>query len=299
MTTAPEVSVPDEMSEVDMMLSALGDIAHPNGGTPVASEEHPDDSQAGGEEEEPGAPPAPGAEEVEGGAPSDTTTPLTPPGYIDFEGQQLPVADVRAFLELNERLRSDPAVAERVTKALQPPTEEPKLPEWIDPEDQSTVQMYRQLQAVEQKANAFSAQAAQAAERDQRARVVDGFRAGVASFRSRYPHLSEDQIAQIAQATGRANIVDGLERTEGSISAAFDKGLEMMLWSDPKLRSLAQSDTSTTVPDKSNTRKTKQAALSGSGGSTPQTKRPDTKPKTREELMSRMLDDIRSDPDLH
>ena len=255
--TAPTISVPDEMSEVDMMLSALGDIAHPNGGTPSGSEETPD-SQAGEEEV------APPATEPEGGEEEPTpqaSAPLTPPGYIDFEGQQLPVADVRAFLELNERLRSDPAVAERVTKALQAPSEDPKLPEWIDPEDQSTVQMYRHLQTIEQKANAFSAQAAQAAERDQRARVVDGFRAGVASFRARYPHLSDDQIAQISQATGRANIVDGLERTEGSISAAFDKGLEMVLWSDPKLRSLAQSEEQTTVPPKD--RKAKQAALSG------------------------------------
>jgi hypothetical protein len=291
MTDTSQVSVPDEMSEVDMMLSALGDIAHPNGGTSVESEE------PSAPTEEPGDATPPEEPEPSEETPPPPTASLTPPGYIDFEGQQLPVADVRAFLELNERLRSDPAVAERVTQALKPPVEEPKLPEWIDPEDQTTVQMWRHLQSVEQKANAFSAQAQQAAERDQRAKVVDGFRAGVASFKARYPHLSEDQVAQIAQATGRANIVDGLERTEGSISAAFDKGLEMMLWSDPKLRSLAQPEASTTVPPKD--RKTKQSALSGSGGSTPQTKRPDTKPKTREELMSRMLDDIRSDPDLH
>lgn len=292
-TSAPEVSVPDEMSEVDMMLSALGDIAHPNGGTSVESEE------PSAPTEEPGDANPPEEPEPSEETPPPPTASLTPPGYIDFEGQQLPVADVRAFLELNERLRSDPAVAERVTKALQPPAETPALPEWLDPEDTTAVNMYRELEAIKGRSNALAAQAAQVQERAQRAKVVDGFRAGVASFKARYPHLSEDQIAQIAQATGRANIVDGLERTEGSISAAFDKGLEMMLWSDPKLRSLAQPEAGATVPDKSNKRKAQQAALSGSGGSTPQTKRPDTKPKTREELMSRMLDDIRSDPDLH
>lgn len=291
-TSAPEVSVPDEMSEVDMMLSALGDIAHPNGG--ASDQEHEETSES---TEETGETSQPGPEASEE-APQPPAAPLTPPGYIDFEGQQLPVADVRAFLELNDRLKSDPAVAERVTKALAPPVEAPPLPEWIDPEDRSTVNMWNHLQEVEKNANAVRFQAQQVAEREQRARVVDGFRAGVASFRARYPHLTEDQIAQVAQATGKANIVDGLERTEGSISAAFDKGLEMVLWSDPKLRSLAQGEAQTTVPDKSKDRKGKQAALSGSGGSTPQTSRSSTKPKTREELMKQMLDDVRSDPDL-
>lgn len=290
--SAPEVSVPDEMSEVDQMLAALGDIAHP-GGASQEDETSPDE----GEEESPGTSAEPGEGDGEEAPEPTSSAPLTPPGYIDFEGQQLPVSDVRAFLELNERLRSDPATAERVTKALSPPQETPALPEWIDPEDATTVQMYRHLEAVEQKANAFSAQAQQAAEREQRARVVDGFRAGVSAFRAKYPHLDDDQIALVAQATGRANIVDGLERTEGSISAAFERGMEMTMWGDPKLRSLAEQDQQTKVPPKD--RKAKQTALSGSGGSTPQTKRPDTKPKTREELMARMLDDVRSDPDLN
>lgn len=273
------------------MLAALGDIAHP-GGASAEDAPQPDEEEVETPE------PTTGAGEGEEEPPSpQASAPLTPPGYIDFEGQQLPVSDVRAFLELNERLRSDPATAERVTKALSPPQETPSLPDWIDPEDATTVQMYRHLEAVEQKANAFSAQAQQAAERDQRAKVVDGFRAGVSAFRAKYPHLDDDQIALVAQATGRANIVDGLERTEGSISAAFERGMEMTMWGDPKLRSLAEQDQQTKVPPKD--RKAKQTALSGSGGSTPQTKRPDTKPKTREELMARMLDDVRSDPDLN
>lgn len=295
MTTAPEVSVPDEMSEVDMMLAALGDIAHPDGGS-VADEEVPESSQAG--DETAGAPPTPDEEEAGGGEVPTPSAPLTPPGYIDFEGQQLPVADVRAFLELNERLRTDPAAAERVTQALQPPQEAPKLPDWLDPEDTQSVQMWQHLQSVEQKANAITARAAHDHERENRARVVDGFRSGVAAFKAKYPHLNEDQIAQIARATGQANIVDGLEKTEGSIAAAFEKGMDMTMWGDPKLRSLAQPEGGTTVPGKPD-RKAKQAALSGSGGSTPQTKPATTKPKTREELMQQMLSDVRNDPDLH
>lgn len=276
-----------------MMLSALGDIARPSGGTSDEPEETPESGT--GEETGAATPETEGGEE----AVAPPSAPLTPPGFIDFEGQHLPVADVRAFLELNERLRSDPAVAERVTKALSPPTEAPALPDWLDPEDQSSVKMWQHLQSVEANANTLRAQATQSQEREQRARVVDGFRAGVASFRSRYPQLNEDQVAAVAQATGRANIVDGLERTEGSIAAAFDKGLEMVLWSDPNLRSLAQGDGTTTVPPKSKDRKAKQAALSGSGGSAPQTNKTTSKPKTREELMGQMLDHVRSDPDLN
>ena len=106
---------------------------------------------------------------------------------------------------------------------------------------------------------------------------------------------ADDQVRQIADATGRANIIEGLERTEGSLTAAFDRGMEMTMWGTPELRSLAQAANADNVPGKKSTdRKSKQSALSGSCGSAPRTKPAQGPPKTRGELMERMLADVRA-----
>lgn len=219
---------------------------------------------------------------------------IAPPGTLEFEGQFLPIDEVRALLALNDRLKAEPETAQRVAEAITPKQPVANvLPEWIDPEDGTAVKLYEEVQAAKAETARLQAANAQVNERDQRARVVDAFRTAVSSFKTQYPHLTDEQVAKVADLTGRANIVEGLERSEGSLTAAFEKGMNMTLWSDPSLRTLAEGDK---VKSKSD-RKQKQSALSGSGGSVPRNR--ETKvAKTRDELMANMLDHVRSDPDL-
>ena len=288
--TAPSFAT--EVSEVDAMLAALHEM------TDV--DETTDQESSTGTEEHPagdaGSEGLPAAGDEEGEAVAQTSPPIAPPGTIEFEGQYLPIEDVRALVALNEKLKAEPETAQRVAEAITPKPADNVLPEWLDPDDTTSVRLYEEMQAAKAETARLQAHAAQTNERDQRARVVDSFRSAVSGFKAKYPDLSDDQIAKVADATGRANIVEGLERTEGSLTAAFDRGMEMTLWSDPALRSLVVEAQGDKVSPKSD-RKRKQSALSGSGGSVPRTKEPKV-PKTRDELMATMLNAVRSDPDL-
>jgi hypothetical protein len=283
--TEIEAAFPD----LDEMLDGLHEIAGAEESTPS---ETPD---GGGQEETGNAPPA--AAEEGGGAVSDTPSPV-PPGYIDFEGQQLPVDQVRALLELDRRMREEPEVAQRVGQALKAPEEPAKLPDWIDPEDTQAVRLYEHSESIRAENDRQRAQLAQVNERDARARVVDAFRGAVGSFKAAHPNLNDEQIAQIADACGRANIVEGLERTEGSLTQAFVRGMEMTMWGTPSLRSLALSEEQGSVAGKSKDRKQKTAALSPSGGSAPRTETRKAVPKTREEAAAMALQALREDPSL-
>jgi hypothetical protein len=189
-----------------------------------------------------------------------------PPGYIEFEGRTWPIDEVRALLQLNQRMRDDPDVATRVSGAIAPPPEtEPKLPEWIDPEDRTAVGLWHETQAAKTRAEQAERRLTAKSEEERRAHVVDSFRSAVSQFRTKHPNLNDEQVAQIADMTGRANIIEGLERTEGSLAAAFDRGMEMTMWSTPDLRSLALADQSDTVPanDKAQARKQKSRRTDG------------------------------------
>lgn len=288
MTTAP---FPTEMTEVDQMLASLSDLAE---GTPDPSSDTEDqEPQDGVGSQPPDAEPGEGEGESEG---DQTGTALAPPGTIEFEGQYLPIDEVRALLALNDRLKAEPETAQRVSDAIRPQERTNVLPEWIDPEDATAVRLYEEVQSARAETARLQAQNNQSTERDQRARVVDSFRNAVSSFKAKYPGLSDEQIAKVADATGRANIVEGLERSEGSLTAAFDRGMEMTMWSDPNLRSLVAQAQQDKVPSKTD-RKSKQSALSGSGGTVPRTREPKVA-KTRDELMENMLNAVRTDPDL-
>jgi hypothetical protein len=286
-TSAP--SFPTEISDVDAMLAALNEIVEE---APKPEEEEPEPVAA--------KDPYPHGVDEHGNdiKPDEPEVAIAPPGTIEFEGQYLPIDEVRALLALNDRLKAEPETAQRVADAISPKTAPVAnvLPDWVDPEDTTAVKLYEEVQAAKAETARLQAQNAQVNERDQRAKVVDSFRSAVSSFKAQYPHLTDEQIAKVADLTGRANIVEGLERSEGSLTAAFEKGMTMTLWSDPTLRSLVAEPEGAKVKSKSD-RKQKQSALSGSGGSVPRN-RETRVAKTRDELMANMLDHVRSDPDL-
>lgn len=303
MTTAPEPGTfPREMSlaeatadalDTDAMLAELNDLVTPSDdqapevGSP--SDGAPsDDPPAGDGEDDPSA--------------TEPTPQTVPPGMIEFEGELLPVDEVRQLLALNARLKADPEAAQRIAAAARAPkvdgTTPPALPDFIDPDDHATVALYTEVQALKAE-NARRAQAeANGAEATRRTQVVDSFRSAVANFKVQHPNLTDDDIRQVADATGKANIVEGLERSTGSLTLAFERGMEMTMWGDTELRSLAVADNAGTVAKKAADRKSKSSALTGGGGSVSKSTAPPKVPKTRDELMAAMLQDVRSDPTL-
>ena len=282
--TTESAPFPQEMSEVDAMLASLHEL------TNTGTLEQPDEEEASVEEDSIGS-----ESGDEGGDDTSIASPsLAPPGTIEFEGQYLPIDEVRQLLAFSERLKTEPDFASRVREAAVPKPQS-ELPEWVDPDDAFQVRSYQEMQAAKAETSRIQAEQRATSERDQRARVVDSFRSAVTSFKSRYPNLDDEQVRRIADATGRANIIEGLERTEGSLTAAFDRGMEMTMWGTPELRSLAQQANADNVSGKKpSDRKSKQSALSGSGGSAPRTKAAPGPPKTRDELMARMLEDVRA-----
>lgn len=270
------------MAGIDEMLAGLHDLTETN-------ETNGDADNGEGEE---------GGSADETPVHVDDPADPVPPGYLRFEGRDLPIDEVRGLLAFSERLKAEPDTAQRVATAVTAPTQT-QLPDWIDPEDTATVKMYEHTEAIRAENSRLNAQVTQSAERDQRARVVDSFKSAVTAFKTEHPGLTDAQVAQIADATGRANIIEGLERSEGSLTAAFSKGMEMTMWGTPSLRSLALSDNDAKVTDnKSADRKKKASALSSSGGSAPRNSPTRTAPKTRDELMEAMLADVRNDPSL-
>jgi hypothetical protein len=274
---------PTEMSELDAFLASL------HGTDEVQTEEEETSTGATEEGSETGAA---GEEETE--ATPTASVSLAPPGTIEFNGRFIPVDEVEQLLAFSERLKTEPDFANRVREAAVPKTTT-ELPPHVDPEDAFQVATWHDLQAAKAETARLQAEQRTASERDQRARVVDSFRNAVSTFKAKYPGLTDDQVRQIADATGRANIIEGLERTEGSLTAAFDRGMEMTMWGTPELRSLAQVANADNVSTKkSSDRKSKQSALSGSGGSAPRTKPAAGRPKNRQELMDAMLADVRA-----
>jgi hypothetical protein len=308
-TTEPG-QFPRELSLTDALHSALDldteSLIDELNGMVGATDTEPDDKTATTDDTETGG----GTDDkttqggADTGAPgSDDQPKAVPPGMIEFDGELLPEAEVRDLLALNARLKADPEAAQRIAEAAKAPAKvEDKgaeLPSFIDPEDPAAVALWTKLQALEANEARRNQEAANSREQTRRAQVVDSFRSAVSNFKVSHPNLTDADIARIADATGKANIVEGLERSTGSLTAAFEKGMEMSLWGDESLRSLALADNEVKVTDKARDRKSKSSALTGGGGGTaPKGTAAPRTPKTRDELMAAMLADVRSDPNL-
>jgi len=265
--------------DTDAMLAELHSI--------VGEDVEPaDEPSADGEAEEPEEAPA---EEV---PPAPTS--VVPPGYVEFQGRHWPVEEVQAMLALNQRMKESPELAQRVGQALTPAPETATLPEWIDPSDTTAVKLWEHQQRIDAEQRRIAAQAEARAADDRRTQVVDGFKDAVSEIRSRYPQLTDEQLYRAGDIAGRSGIFDGLERAEGSLRAGFVKGLDMVLWSTPELRSAVSGETATTVPANAKDRKMKQAALTPGGAPASKATQPVERPKTREQLMEAMLNDVRS-----
>lgn len=276
--------------DTDAMLAELHELT----GVLAVDEESP--TREGVEEQPAGDEPVVG--EHDDASDTAPSTPAVPPGYLEFEGRILPVEEVRALLALNERMKAEPEVAYRIHQAVTPTPTAPAaetIPDWVDQDDPFQVNMWREQQRTRAEAEAAQARLAAQSETERRAQVVDSFRAGMAEFRSQYPNLTDEQAAMVADLAGRAGILDGLERSEGSLKAAFVKGMDMTLWATPQLRSAVLGGTGATVPPngKSEDRKVKAGALAPGGAPASKSATPE-RPKTREQLMDAMLADVRA-----
>lgn len=297
-------SFPRELSELetafpdtDAMLDELRELSGVSDEITDAGE-HGTDAPTRGAGSEGEAPDPAATAGTEGGASSSLPPSVAPPGTVQIGDEFVPVQEAQALLEFSRRMRTEPEVATRVSDALTRPTEPAALPEWVDPDDAFQVNMYHQNQQAMAAQAQTTAELQARAQRDRQAHVVDSFRSALSNFRSAHPNLTETQVSAIAHSTP-PEIIDGLERKEGSVTAAFERAMEMTMWSDPELRSLALADNAGNVAaNKSSDRKTKQSALSGSGGSAPRTRAETSRPKTREDVAAQALRAIREDPTL-
>ena len=291
-------TAPEEPSlDLDAMLADL----HENFPEPETS--------AGLEEPTPGEE-EPGGEEATGASePSLPETPdLLPPGMVDFGGEIVPIAEAQALLELNRQVKGDPDKAKRVREAIlgQQTAIDPTdaLPEWLDPDDQQSIYLYRQQQRIDAELAEVKAaegrrqaefEADRAANRQQV--VINAFRDALTQFHREHPEFDTEDVKQIVAAADRMRLLESPESMdpEGSLQGGMMRALDTAVWATPEYRAKTlQSDTLRSKADKAEERKAKSSALSSSTGSTPRNHSQEPRPTTRQEIVSSMLDDFRS-----
>jgi hypothetical protein len=101
--------------------------------------------------------------------------------------------------------------------------------------------------------------------------------AGIATFRSLHPELSEDDVTKLRLHAVSLDIIDGLARSRSGPDAIV-KALDIAYWDHPEFRARATAAPSPAEAKKAERteKKQKMNALGGSSGSAPRTEaRPD------------------------
>jgi hypothetical protein len=313
---APDLKTP--VLDLDAMLKDLhnefqGDVDDTGGTEPSGEGDSSGSGDASGVE----GTGTPGGDDdgVEGSGVPDVGD-LLPPGYVRVGEEVLPEVEVRAFLELNRRLKAEPQTATRVREALegrqqaaqatgtqaQAQPDPDALPVWLDPDDQQAVFLYRQQQRIDRENQELrEEQARRNAEDQQRiesqrvTEVRDAFRVSMKEFRDEFPMFDLEDLNKIANRAANMGLLEHPEKVGGTLKGGIVTALETAMWSDPSYRDKATSGD--TVRDKkqvSATRKQKSSALSSSTGSVVRTQSQEQIPTTRKEVMAAGLAAIRS-----
>ncbi len=261
------------------------------------------DTAAQGDEGAPPETPSAGDGELDG---------MLPPGLIQVGDELLPVEEVRALLELNRRVKTDPDTATRVRAAVlnerpaptgQAPEADPDaLPAWLDPEDQQAVYLYRHSQRVEAEVQemrrndaARTQQAAQLRESSRVTEVRDAFRTSMKEFRDEHPDFGLEDLNAIANKAANMGLLEHPEKVGGTLKGGIVTALETAMWATPQFREKAVAGaTVRSQQEKSQSRKQKSSALSSSTGSVVRTQSQEQTPSNRKEVMAGALDFLRS-----
>lgn len=234
---------------------------------------------------------------------------LLPPGYVRLGEEILPEQEVKALLELNRRVKSDPDTATRVRNAVlgqqqtqaQAETED-ALPAWIDPDDPKDIFFFRQQQRVDRELEEIkrndqlrTQQQALTQEEARRVEVLDAFRTSMKEFQTEHPTFGPEDLKVITDRAASMGLLEAPEKVGGTLRAGIVTALDTAMWSMPEYREKVAAGA--TVPSKeqrSATRKQKSSALSSSTGSVVRTQSQEPTPTTRKEVMAGALDFLRS-----
>lgn len=295
--TAPDFDQEEPSLDLDAMLADL----HNDFPDPEVSA----DLEGAGEE-------APGGEVETTSStepPSLPDTPdILPPGLVDFGGEIMPIEEAQALLELNRQVKGDPDKAKRVRDAIlgqQVAVDvTDSLPEWLDPDDQQSIFLYRQQQRIDAELSEVKAAESrrQADYANQQAEtrkqlVINSFRDALSQFHVEHPEFDTEDVKNIVAAASDMRLLETPESLdpEGSLKGGMMRALDTAVWATPQYREKTlHSDTLRSKAQQAEDRKRKQSALSSSTGSTPRNQTSEPRPNNRQEIMSAMLTDFRS-----
>jgi hypothetical protein len=228
---------------------------------------------------------------------------------VEFGGEVMPLLEAQALLELNRQVKGDPEKAKRVREAIlgqQPPpaSTEPQLPEWLDPEDNQAVFLYKQQQRIDAELAEIKAaevrrqqnfEVSQAERRKQE--VISSFRNTLQAFHVKHPEFETGDVSGIVDRAASMGLLEAPEKLDkdGSLEGGMSEALDLAMWSVPEYRDKAlHGDTLRTKAAQAEDRKHKSSALSSSTGSTPRNTSQEARPTTRQEVMANALADFRA-----
>ena len=283
----------DDAEELISQLLAAGYTyeGHP----PDEGAEDEDDSEddTGSEDESEDTP----DDEDETEAPEDEAPPVN---------AGLPADELEQLLKLRQLL-TDPDIASGVHDLLEAKFNPPKkeitkdtveLPEWIDPDDETAVNTYLEIQKLQGQTAEEVSKLASRVEQDeaerQSQRVAADIAAAVDQFKAAHPDLTDDEIDKVRRVTAELGIVPSVmaNTPEGPV-AGLVKAMEIGSMSDESVRGKVLGiATSGDTGKKERRRKSNLTALSGSSGSVPRTAASRQKPQNWNEVTSRIVEEI-------
>lgn len=287
-----DIGLPTGVRNIDAGIARTDKAVTDQSITGEGGEEEDDD-----DDDEEVTDPAPTGEPT--GTASTATTDGTP-DFIEFNGKQIPKADIQRLYEFDQYLRANPDAAQRVQAAIPAPTtpavggpsdippapvqtsavkefEEPTPPEWMDLDDPQTKWQWDNHVAG-QKATFDQAQqqqqflAQQQTERTAQTNRQAAADMGIAldKFKASHPNLNEDDIVAVRKAAGP--FVSGMLAQLPPVDALV-RSMEVGGMMDEDLRAKLTDSTVRTPSEKNKARhrKARLGELSGSGRSAPKT----------------------------
>lgn len=253
-------------------------------------------------------------EEVTDTTPDPNTTPDTSaePETVKVNGHDVPLADVQRLYEFDQYLRNNPEASQRVAKAINPepdgepaptagPSGEPAVspqattptplepPEFLDFDDPAQKFLWESFQLQQSQIHSLTT----ATEKQQKSladrQAVIDTDVAVSAFRTAHPNFNDEQMGKLRQHAAQMGILDSLLTTSPNPVAALSRTLDLAALDHEESRALYMAPPETprekTATQKSQTRKDKLSALSGSSGSVPrQTATP--KPQSDREMIA-------------
>jgi hypothetical protein len=259
---------PEEQEEANAMVArlrsqfGLDEITDEDGDVPEPVPDEapvPEPDGVAAEEKSP-------ADPISAPVATESPAPASTRGVVTIDGREVPVEEAVAYLAQREREREVAAAA----------PEPPKPPEWLDQDDPAQVAMWTRQLELEKQIRQIGTNQAEIARRQEIERAQNDAGAGIHTFRTLHPELSEEDIQTIRTHAVALDIIDGLARHMNG-PEAIAKALDIAYWDHPEFRARATQAPSPTEAKaaKATERKGKLNALGGSSGSAP---RRETKP---------------------